>query len=71
VPGSADPALIKPVTGRRNPLRGWRSKSDLQLTPAWSIGFEAPGVREHEFRTQFCFGGERPPTAAPGSPFDR
>ena len=59
-------ALIAPVTAQREPvLRGWRSKHDLQFTPAWSTGFEAIGVRAKEFRTLFCIGDE-----APTGPFD-
>jgi glycosyltransferase involved in cell wall biosynthesis len=63
--------LIAPVKAQRDPLlRGWRSKYDLQFTPAWSTGFEAVGVRDHEFRTLFSFSDQRP--AGPfDHPFDR
>lgn len=63
--GSAEPlwvnelggsALIAPVSGGRRPLRGWRSKFDMQFTPAWSTGYLAQGVRRHTFRTLFHFG---------------
>jgi glycosyltransferase involved in cell wall biosynthesis len=52
--------LIAPVTAQRDPLRGWRSKQDLQLTPTWSIGHERLRSRSHVFRTFFSFGAECP-----------
>jgi hypothetical protein len=66
---SSGAQVMAPVTGRRDPLRGWRSKADLELTPAWSTGFEALGVHSHRFETLFSFGDDRPATS-PSSPFD-
>lgn len=31
--------LIEPVRGVQEPLRGWRSRRDRSLEPAWSVGF--------------------------------
>jgi hypothetical protein len=58
---------IAPVTAQRGPLRGWRSRVALELTPAWSTGFEVRAVRRHTFRTLFHFGD--PPGGAPRHPF--
>jgi hypothetical protein len=54
---------IPVVAGRRDPMRGWRSKVDLEATPAWSTGFHTSRVRRHTFRTLFHFGPE--PRRAP------
>lgn len=59
--------LIDPVAGKAEPMRGWRSKCDLELVPAWSTGFEAIGVRDHVFRTLFRFDNE--PMHEPRHPF--
>jgi hypothetical protein len=73
LPGSADTLwiaelggseLMEPVTGQLEPMRGWRSKRDLQLTPAWSTGFVACGTRRHRFQTLFSFGA-RPSVEPP------
>ncbi|HZM84289.1 MAG TPA: heparinase II/III family protein, partial [Candidatus Limnocylindrales bacterium] len=61
--------LIGPVSGAKEPLRGWRSRMDLNFEPAWSMGYEAAGVREHTFTTLFQFSGDRPPTT-PDHPFE-
>jgi len=37
-PGS----LVSPVRGQDVPLRGWRSRTDHQLEPVWSLGFSFP-----------------------------
>jgi hypothetical protein len=55
---------IDPVSGQEDPLRGWRSRKDLEFTPAWSLGFEALATTQHEFRTLFSF-GPQPPSRAP------
>ncbi len=34
-PGS----VVEPVRGQASPLRGWRSRQDRSLEPAWSFGF--------------------------------
>jgi hypothetical protein len=61
--------VIDPVTAQRDALRGWRSRRDLELTPAWSTGFESLGVhRHHTFHTLFHFGPE-PRTAPFPHPF--
>jgi hypothetical protein len=62
-------ATMTPVSGRRKPLRGWRSMADLEFTPAWSTGFQATNVRSHTFRTLFHFGPEPRSTPMP-HPFD-
>lgn len=35
-------ALIDPVRGGQDPLRGWRSRRDRALEPVWSVGFTVP-----------------------------
>jgi hypothetical protein len=78
VAGSEDPLWIAdlagsraldPVSGQEDPLRGWRSKRDLQFTPAWSIGFEALATAQHEFEVLFCFAPQAP-TRVPAHPFE-
>jgi hypothetical protein len=61
-------SLIAPVTAARDPFRGWRSRYDLEFTPAWSTGFEVESVREYTFRTLFSF-GDRPATRPFENPF--
>lgn len=34
--------LIEPVRGRNSPMRGWRSRHDRVMEPAWSVGFTFP-----------------------------
>src|SRR5699024_5668697 len=31
--------LLEPVKGRKEPLRGWRSREDRSMEPTWSVGF--------------------------------
>lgn len=77
VPTSAEPLwivdgsgaeLIAPARGVDAPLRGWRSRRDLVLEPAWSLGFVAADTAQHEFRTFLGFGAEPldgPPSSCP------
>jgi hypothetical protein len=60
--------LIRPVSAQRHPMRGWRSKVDNELTPAWSTGFEARSTRDHQFKILLRFGSEEP-TAPVEYPF--
>jgi len=61
--------LIDPVAGQSDPMRGWRSKHDLEFTPAWSCGYLAAGRHEHEFVTLFSFSVGLP-RDVPDHPFD-
>ena len=60
--------LIPPVRGQTSPLRGWRSRQDLEFEPAWSTGAEVARTSAHTFRTLLHFGGS-PRRAAPEHPF--
>ena len=60
---------IAPVSGGRDPLRGWRSRYDTEFEPAWSFGFLAEQRREYTFRTLFSFGRSQP-TGVVEHPFD-
>jgi glycosyltransferase involved in cell wall biosynthesis len=61
--------LIPPVSGQRDPvMRGWRSKQDLQVTPAWSTGYEVTRMPNFVFRTLFRLDGG--PMIEPVHPFD-
>jgi hypothetical protein len=35
---------VLPVSGQKQPLRGWRSTKPRMLTPSWSCGFRSRGV---------------------------
>lgn len=45
--------LITPVRGQCAPLRGWRSRVDLELEPSWSVGFRFTVDRRATFDTRF------------------
>ncbi|WP_072312878.1 heparinase II/III domain-containing protein [Agrococcus sp. Marseille-P2731] len=58
VEGLSDAALESPVRGQREPLRGWRSRSDFELTPAWSFGYHVTARSEHTFVTCFSISSD-------------
>jgi hypothetical protein len=63
-------ALTAPVRGQLEPLRGWRSRIDLQFTPVWSFSCEAPRRRRHKFETLLTIGSSAP-DELPSHPFKR
>lgn len=44
-------ALVEPVRGCLDPLRGWRSLTDGTREGSWSVGLEVKQTRHHVFRT--------------------
>jgi len=64
---SVDAATIDgPVSGAEEPLRGWRSRVDQELTPCWSLALRAR-ARRRVFDTLFTL-GDRPLDALPEHP---
>ncbi|GAA4719312.1 hypothetical protein GCM10023216_04930 [Isoptericola chiayiensis] len=58
--------LVEPVRGQSVPLRGWRSASDYEFTPSWSMGHRVTASSEHRFETLLAFDEDawrRPSTA--------
>ena len=45
--------LVPPVSGQREPLRGWRSKKDRQLDEAWNFGFKVNVGEARMIKTKF------------------
>jgi hypothetical protein len=60
--------IMPPVHGQQEPLRGWRSRRDRELTPAWSFAFMARHCSEHQFSTLITLDGTSS-GAVPPSPF--
>jgi hypothetical protein len=56
---SSSGALVKPVRGHLEPMRGWRSRNDGELVPTWSFGFQFTMVKRHALRTAFELSGPR------------
>lgn len=46
------------VKGQTEPLRGWRSRSDFELTPCWNVSRSVSAVN-HVFETVFAFESDR------------
>lgn len=49
-------ALIPPVRGQENPIRGWRSLRDRSLIETWSVGFKMKEEYSGNMVTDFSFG---------------
>lgn len=68
VVGLDDAEWDPPVSAQDEPLRGWRSMTDYELTPSWSTARVASQRTHHVFRTLFSLTDE-PLTAVPDHPF--
>jgi hypothetical protein len=60
-----DAELVEPVRGQTDPLLGWISRQNGQLTPCWTAGYSAADRPGHTFATLFAFGTTPPYPAMP------